>query len=158
MAQTREYLISDIRSRLPYMDNRKLGLVCAFLRGLECYKSSEIEWAREVLPLEKQKQADFAYHCMSLIVEEFKENPPNGIPAPEVARIWHDAGGIRVRRADLFQWMEDAGFITSRQKVTTEGGKRVEVLYIPVEKFNWVKTAEANISERLKRCDGEASA
>jgi len=155
MARTREDLISEIRARILYMDPPDLRLVVSVIRGMGCYGSSEAEQAREVLPLEKQRQLDFAYRCMTLIVDEFKGNPPTGIPAPEVARIWNDAGMMRVKRADLIQWMEDAGYIASRRKVTTEAGKRVEMLYIPVEKFNWVKAAEDNSRASLHRRDAE---
>lgn len=155
MARTREDLISEIRSRLPYMGICDLRYVVSFIHGLGCCSSSDAELARDVLPLEEQKQQDFAYRCMALLVDEFKGNPPTGIPASEVARIWHDAGMVRVKRADLFQWMEDAGYITSRQKVTTEAGKRVEMLYIPVEKFNWVKAAEDNSRASLDRRGAE---
>jgi len=152
MARTREDLISEIRARILYMDSPDLRLVVSVINGLRCYRSSEAEQAREVLPLEKQRQLDFAYRCMALIVDEFKGNPPTGIPAPEVARIWNDAG-----RTDLIQWMEDAGYITSRRKVTTEAGKRLEMLYIPVEKFNWVKAAEENSSASLHRREEAAA-
>lgn len=155
MAQTREDLISEIRSRLPYMDPRDLRYVVSFIHGLGCYRSSEAEQAREVLPLEKQQQMDSAYCCMALIVDEFKENPPTAISAPEVARIWHDAGMVRVKRSDLIQWMEDAGYITSRRRVAAEDGKRVEMLYISDEKFNWVKAAEDNSRASLNRRDTE---
>lgn len=158
MAQTREYLIAEIRSRLPYMGIRELGLVSSFIRGLGCYGSSDAEWAREVLPLEKQRQLDSAYLYMALIVDEFKENPPTGIPAQEVSRLWHDSGKVRVKRSDLIQWMEDAGYITSRRKVTTEDGKRVEMLYISVEKFNQVRAAEDKAHELLNWSDKEAAA
>lgn len=155
MAQTREDLISDIRARLPYMDTRDLRYVVSFIHGLGCYGWSDAEFAREVLPLETQRQRDSAYRCMAFIVEEFKGNPPVGIPAPEVARIWHDAGVVRVKRADLIQWMEDAGYITSRRKSTTEAGGRVEMLYISAEKYNWVKAAEDNARASLDRRDAE---
>jgi len=137
------------------MDPRDLRYVVSFIWGLGCCGSSEAELAREVLPLKKQRQLDFAYRCMTLIVDEFKENPPTAIPVQAVARIWHDAGMVRVKRADLIQWMEDAGYITSRRKVTTEDGKRVEMLYIPAEKFKWVKAADDNSRASLHRRDAE---
>lgn len=158
MAYTREYYIANIRSQLPYMSPRDLGLVSSFIRGLGVYGSSETEWAREVLPLEKQRQQDSAYLCMELIVDEFKGNPPTSIPAPEVARIWHDAGRVRVKRADLIQWMEDAGYITSRWKATTEAGGRVEMLYISVEIFNQVRAAADKARDLLNWSDEEAAA
>ncbi len=153
MARTREDLISNIRACLPYMDTRDLRYVVSFIHGLGCDGFSDAEWVREVLPQEKQRQRDFAYRCMTLIVEDRKGDLQTGDPiviqAPEVARIWHDAGMIRVKRADLIQWMEDAGYITSRRKGTTEAGKRVEMLYISVEKFNQVRAAEENARASL---------
>lgn len=159
MARTREDLIASIRSRIPYMEIRDLKYVESFIDGLGFDHFSDAEEAREVLTPEKQRQADLAYLCMVAIVEELKGNPPTGntivIPAREVIRMYHDTGRVRVRQADLFQWMEDAGYITSRQKVTTEAGKRIEMLYIPVEKFNWVKAAEDNSRASLYRRDAE---
>ncbi len=156
MARTREDLISNIRAYLPYMDTRDLRYVVSFIHGLGCDGFSDAERAREVLPQEKQRQRDFAYRCMTLIVEgDLQTGDPIVIQAPEVARIWHDSGMIRVKRADLIQWMEDAGYITSRRKVTTEAGKRVEMLYISVEKFNQIRAAEENARASLDRRDAE---
>lgn len=159
----REFYIQNIRSHLPYMPEHLLPLLNATMEGLigSGANFSVAEHDRLVLSVEQQKQADCATLCMRAIgfaicpemdgkycIKKSAEEAGNAIgmedgdviimDARKVAQVYRSEGGKRVKQADLFTWMEEAGYIlprNSRPKKALIDGEKCDVLYVPVKKF-----------------------
>ena len=161
--EKREYCIRFIRSRLPYMGEKELDFLLGFTRGLN-HKApfSEAEYLRPVLSEAEQRNADSAYRLMEsvrdalsgrggfqacCIVEEGKA-PESGVKAIGEQRgelavldvaalmdVYREAGWTRVKRSDMLEGLETAGFILPRgrnPRTATMAGKRREVVYVPI--------------------------
>lgn len=133
----REFYISYIRARLPYMTEQNLRMVKGFLDGLcggSLARTSTAEHDRPVLTQEQQKQADQAANCMRSIF--FSVCPHMGgefcithredvtadsigfldddvivMDSKKIMEAWKQAGEKHIKRDMLLQYMEDAGYI-----------------------------------------------
>ena len=160
----REFLISHIRSLLPYMTVEHLKLLRGFtddLCGGYAAEWSAAERDRTVLSAEEQCQADQAALCMRAIA--YSVCPDMGGPFCITSReavtddvigfadgdiIIMDARKVtqarqqnhekRIKRETLFRYMENAEYILPRHqrpKTIMVNGERREVIYVPVAKF-----------------------
>lgn len=161
--EKREYCIRFIRSRLPYMGEKELDFLLGFTRGLNHEAPfSEAEYLRPVLSVAEQRNADSAYRLMEAVrdalsgrngataccITEEGTTPPPGariigkqrgeIAVLDVAAmmdVYREAGWTWVKRSDMLEGLETAGFILPRgryPRTATMGGKRREVVYVPM--------------------------
>lgn len=161
--EKREYCIRFIRSRLPYMDEKELDFLLGFTRGLTGQiHLSEAEYMRPVLSVAEQRNADSAYRLMEAvrdaisgrngapaycITEEGTTPPPGAKVIGErrwelvlmdfsaMMELYRESGWIWVKRSDMMEGLETAGFILPRDRnprTATMGGKRREVVYVPM--------------------------
>ena len=160
--EKREYCIRFIRSRLPYMGEKELDFLLGFTRGLNHEAPfSEAEYLRPVLSVAEQRNADSAYRLMEAvrdalfgrngaptccITEEGTTPPPGARSIGErhgelvlmdfsaMMELYRESGWIWVKRSDMLEGLETAGFILPRSRTprtATMGGKRREVVYVP---------------------------
>lgn len=124
--------------------------------------SSEAEYMRPVLPEAKQRNVDCAYRLMESVrdalagrngypaccITEEGETPEPGelvigerlgelavIDIAAAMYVYREAGWRRVARLDMLDGLETAGFILPRDRksrTATIGGKRREVVYVPM--------------------------
>lgn len=161
--EKREYCIRFIRSRLPYMDEKELDFLLGFTRGLTGQMPlSEAEYLRPVLSVAEQRNADSAYRLMEAvrdalfgrngapaccITEEGTTPPPGAKVIGErhgelvsmdfsaMMELYRESGWIWVKRSDMLDGLETAGFILPRgrnPRTVIMGGKRREVVYMPM--------------------------
>lgn len=159
----REYCIRSIRSRLPYMSEKELDMLMGFTSGLtRGGPMSEAEYLRPVLSEAEQRNADCAYRLMEAVrnaIYGWYDTPScyitrEGTPPPPGAKVigeqhgelavmdiaamlevFHAAGWRRVKRSDMLDGLETAGFILPRNRnprTATMCGKRREVVYVPM--------------------------
>lgn len=159
MQQTREEYIQDIRARLPYMPEEDLSLVYSLIGVQGHYGYSTYEAERPVLTQDQQHQADIATLCMGCISDAISQgsfhflqgqgceaNDVNAlgvvdgdvviVDAKAAYQLYREAGWRRVKKSDLFAWMENAEYILPRSvrpKTAMLNGERREVLYMPVK-------------------------
>ena len=123
---------------------------------------SEAEYLRPVLSVAEQRNADSAYRLMEAvrnalsgrngsptccIAEEGKAQVPGArcigdrrgelavLDVAAMMDVYREAGWRRGKRSDMLEGLETAGFILPRgrnPRTATMGGKRVEVVYVPM--------------------------
>lgn len=161
--EKREYCIRFIRSRLPYMSGKELDMLMGFTRGLTRGEPmSEAEYLRPVLSEAEQRNADCAYRLMEAVrnaIYGWYDTPSccitrEGTPPPPGAKVigeqhgelavldvasmmevYREAGWRRVKRSDMLEGLETAGFILPRNRnprTVTMCGRRREVVYVPM--------------------------
>lgn len=161
--EKREYCIRFIRSRLPYMGEKELDFLLGFTRGLTGQMPlSEAEYLRPVLSVAEQRNADSAYRLMEAVRDALfgRNGAPacciteEGITPPPGAKVigerhgelvsmdfsammelYRESGWIWVKRSDMLEGLETAGFILPRgrnPRTVTMCGKRREVVYVPM--------------------------
>lgn len=161
--EKREYSIRFIRSRLPYMDEKELDFLLGFTRGLTGKMPfSEAEYLRPVLSVAEQRNVDSAYRLMEAVkdaifgrssapaccITEEGTTPPPGakvigersgefavLDVAAAVELYRAVGWKRVKRSDMLEGLETAGFILPRgrnPRTATVGGKRREVVYVPM--------------------------
>lgn len=161
--EKREYCIRFIRSRLPYMGEQELDFLLGFTSGVTGQMpSSDAEYLRPVLSAVEQRNADSACRLMEAVRDALFGR--NGAPAccitgdgkaqasgariigeqcgelamldvSAILDVFHAAGMKRVRRSDMLEGLETAGFILPRDRghrTATIGGKQREVVYMPI--------------------------